>query len=282
MGRVTKVAIVPIVAAGAFTGGVTGIGGVLPAGAQTPSPPFLGDLDGDGLADRITLGTTGVDCPITVEAGLPGGGYGAPVAHPWSLVPGEPTEICPDRGAVVDLGGDGVSELVVTWFSGPPDGYPHQLVVLRDFVVVAGYDGMTQPSSIAARDLDGDGLVDLYETTSQGEGFRSYLNTPSGELVDGPLRACYDDALWEFADFDEDGRDDLVMVHDGYCGQRTRGVAVVLDDGTQVDLSNEDLWGEPSAADINGDGHQDVSVTVQATGDTVVWAGHGDGTFSPK
>jgi hypothetical protein len=279
MGRVTRVAAVPVVAAGAFAGGAVGVGG-LPAGAH-PVPPVLGDLDGDGLVDRITLDGA-ADCAITVEPGLAGGGYGAPQVNPWSLVPGEPNELCPDRGAVVDLGGDGVAELVLTWFSGGPEGYPHELVVLRDFVVVAGYDGMSMPSTLATRDLDGDGLVDLYETTGQGEGFRSFLNTPSGGLVDGPLRACFDSAFWEFADFDEDGRDDLVMVHEGVCGERTQGIAVVLDDGTQVDLSEDAVWGEPSAADINGDGHQDVTVTVQATGDTIVWAGHGDGTFSPK
>lgn len=265
----------PVLAAGTVAGGAA------PAGAQ--SAPLTGDLDGDGIEDHATL-IESTPCSVSVELGLPGGGFGAARTYDFD-VPGAEFQYCPDMGVIVDLGGDGVSELVLAWFHGSPVFSGNSdLLVLRDFAPVAGFAAVPQPSTIATRDLNADGLVDVYETTDQGHGFRSFLNTPSGELVPGPLAHCHDMAWWKFGDFDEDGKDDLAVSYYGDCAetQPAEGVAVVLDDGTRIQLTEDAVFGEVKVGDANHDGHQDLALIDHTTGKPFGWNGHGDGTFSPK
>jgi hypothetical protein len=272
------VCAVPAVATGTL------VAGAGPAGAAFGT--LHGDVNGDGIEDRVTLVETAPapqTCAVAVELGRPGGGYEPPKTYEYSL-PGAQVDYCPDMGAIVDLGGDGVSELVLAWFNGSPvSGPKNDLLVLREFTPAGGFDAIFQPSGIEALDLNADGLVDIYEHTDQGDGFRSFLNTPSGELVPGPLQHGYIDGSWELGDFDEDGKADLALAYvdanPAYPGQ---GVAVVFDDGTRVQLTADDVFGDVVVADVNRDKHQDIGLVDGATGKPYTWYGDGQGGFTPK
>jgi hypothetical protein len=258
-----------------------GVVGATPAGAQ--SAPLTGDLDGDHIADRATLIDSSGECSVSVELGRAGGGFSAARIYPFD-VPGSQFPYCPDMGVIVDLGGDHVSELVLAWFFGTPVNTGNaDLLVLRNFAPAGGFDAIDQPSTIRAKELNGDGLVDIYETTDQGEGFRSFLNTPSGQLVPGPLKHCHDDGFVQFGNFDGDAKADLAVSYVGFCpGQPEQGVAVVLDDGTRVQLTEDAVFGPVTVADANGDRRQDVGVIDSATGTPHVWYSNGRGGFTPK
>jgi hypothetical protein len=60
------------------------------------------------------------------------------------------------------------------------------------------------------------------------------------------------------------------------------GVAVVFDDGTRVQLTADEVFGDVELADANGDGHLDIGLIDVATGKPFVWYGDGQGGFTPK
>lgn len=270
--------------------GVVGL--AAPAGADPTGELLPGDLTQDGILDRVTLGEGVVGCAVTVEPGLPGGGYGPAEVHDYELP--DSGEYCPDVGAVVDLAGDGVNDLVVGWYGSNPCCF--DLLALTDYEVVAGYYTYVDFGPIVATDLDADGLVDVYRINGNDEGFTSLLNTPSGELVLGPMQSNCSSARHYLGDFDENGKADLVVsyYYSGpvpSCGPPTTpsassGAKVVFDDGTEVSVFNDvddpatDGWTVDSPVDANGDGHLDL---VARDRDVVaVFLGDGQGGFVAK
>lgn len=268
---------------------VTGLAGATPAGAQGngQGDPLYGDLNGDGVEDRATLGADATGCTVAVELGDGAGGY-LP-ASTYTYPNTSDVGYCPDMGVIVDLGGDGVSELVLAWFWGRYDATDaHDLLVLRDYAPVAGFTAIWQPSQIGTADFNGDGLVDVYEWTDQGDGFQTYLNTASSELVPGPLHHHGEPSEYALVDADEDGADDLVMSYTSTSAEPYFGVVVVLDDGTTTYLQAEgpdvpeSQWWSIDVDDFNGDGHVDVRTTEVNSGDVVTFWGNGTGAFTPK
>jgi hypothetical protein len=268
---------------------VTGLASATPAGAQAngQDDPLYGDLNADGVDDRATLGGSAAGCTVAVELGDGAGGY-LP-ASTYTYPNTSDVGYCPDMGVIVDLGGDGVSELVLAWFWGRYDATdPHDLLVLRDYTPVDGFSAIWQPSQIGTADFNGDGLVDVYEWTDQGDGFQTYLNTPSSELVSGPLYHHGTPDDYELVDVDENGADDLVMVYSSTSAEPYSGVVVVLDDGTTTYLQAEDpnaptwQWWSMDVGDFNGDGHVDVTTTEVNSGDVVTFYGDGTGVFTAK
>ena len=147
---------------------------------HAPFKPFLGDVTGDGIADRIALGSltrangTSV-CAYQLAAGLGHGQFaaartaGLPVRNG---APGDPLIACPDLGTVLKGPTPALNQLAATYFDlGPHDG--PQVQVFTGFATgqvrfTGGFDGLYQASYIRSTDFDGDGFGDVYEGTDQG------------------------------------------------------------------------------------------------------------------
>ena len=252
-----------------------------PAFAGGPGDPLLGDVNGDGRTDRATLvDLPGAECAVDVELGKSGGGFLAATRYTWP----DPSEVgyCPDMGVILDLGGDGTAELLLAYFNGRTPGVDSDLVVLEDFTPTGGFDAIFQPSFIGLENFNKDNLVDVYEWTDQGDGFVTWLNTLSGQLVPGPVHADGIAFDFDLADFDRNGATDLVAGVDGASQSPTSGVVVVLDDGERVVLRDDQFY-EVDALDANSDSKQDVRATTWADDGSEVVAhfiGDGRGHFT--
>jgi len=256
-----------------------------PAFAGGQGDPLLGDVDGDGRTDRATLVEFSAGrCGVDVELGEPGGGFGPPTHYSWAD-PGE-WGYCPDMGVIVDLGGEGDAELVLAYFHGRPDGVDDDLVVLENFTPAGGFQAIDQPSFLGLDNFNTDNLVDLYEWTDQGDGLITYLNTPSGQLVRGPV--AFEGAVsfdFRLADFDRNGATDLLAVFDGHfaANEPFSGVVVVLDNGQRIFLHADPPDGSTFWAidvlDANGDGKLDVRTESHDTGEVTHFIGDGRGGF---
>ncbi|RKR88059.1 hypothetical protein BDK92_2364 [Micromonospora pisi] len=257
------------------------VGAAPSAWAGGQGDPLYGDLNGDGVVDRAVLAGGGADeCGVQVSLGDGAGGYGAPTTYTYDT-PGE-YGYCPDMGVVVDLGGDGTVELVLAWFDGRPPGVETDLLVLRDYQPAGGFDAIYQPSYIGLADFNGDGRQDVYQWTDQGDGFLTFLNTASGQLVRGPIEWCSGWPAYEFADFNRNGATDVLIAYFEGCGENFTGVVVLLDNGTAVELEG-DPWGDSywaaTVVDANADGIPDVRTTNESTGEVTHFIGNGRGGF---
>lgn len=254
-----------------------------PANADEPGAPIHGDLNGDGRTDRVRLGTAPPDrCAVAVELGLTGGGYAPPRTYTYPEPGGNAVGACPDLGVALDLGRDGRAELVVTWFAGPPPGVERELLVLRNFQPLTGFEAIFQPSYIGLADFNGDQRPDVYEWTDQGEGFATWLNPGNGNLVPGPVRLCSGPLEFRLADFNRNGAMDVAIAYLEGCGDASNGVVVVLDDGRMIPLQHDvdavASW-TLEVLDVNTDRIPDVITYHQSTAGISTFIGVGDGTF---
>jgi hypothetical protein len=261
--------------AGVLTGAPLGAG---TATAGLEHEPIVADLDGDGHPDRATLIRAADPCVVSVEPGDGSGGYGPAVPHQYQLPEYDEPGPCPDLGAALDLAGDGSVELVVG-FSEPPN-VEYGLVVLRDFQPVATLPGLWEADEIGTAHFNGDDLLDLYVHDYWG-GFITLLNTPTGDLELGPMRLSRKDPSIDLADFNGNGAMDVAIAYvDDTFG---RGVAVVLDDGSVVELLSGDAidyhrW-DVEVLDANGDGRLDLRTVASWDGTVTTFIGDGTGGF---
>lgn len=269
-------AVTTMVAVGAIAG---------TARAGGPNTPITGDLDGDGLADRVTLVDVGPDeCGVVVESGLFGGGFDLPVAHVYADPPGAGTPgDCPNIGTILDLDVDGSADLMVGWSNGRPAGADVDLLVLHDFTPTGGFVALTQPDYIGSAHVNTDLRRDIYEWSNTDRAFATYLNTPGGSLVPGPMRFCASGLAAKLADFNRNGAMDAVISYEQACDDPSSGVVVLLNSGTVVQLERSAAgttrW-TATSLDDNGDGIPDVITTNRATGAVIRHIGDGHGSFS--
>ena len=194
----------------------------------------------------------------------------------------------------VDLDGDGFVDLAsaaytpaasneqgstndqISWYKGNGDGTFGQKQVVSD--VDSGY------TSVAAADIDGDGLVDLASTSYHSSATHWYKNLGGGQFsspnsVDDPgsTKGAYDVKL---ADLDGDGLIDAVVAADvddtvawhQNLGQMGFGPKQIVTSHANGAMS-------VAVADINSDGRVDIACTSYID-DTVQWfENRGRGTF---
>nr|MDT0658328.1 FG-GAP-like repeat-containing protein [Micromonospora sp. DSM 115978] len=257
-----------------------------PALAGGRGETILGDLNGDGLGDRAYLGVIQPDlCSVVVEYGQADGGFSNPRAYGY-LKPGGTglATRCPDLGVAVDLDGDRIENLVIGWFPGPPeDGHGNLLILDNDFTPNGSVPSATfQPSSLHLADFNGDGRMDVYSLTDQGEGFQSYLNAGDGTLARGPAEWCSGRQQNQIRDFNRDSAADALIAYPYGCSDLASGVVVVRSDGNvahlQHDLMGQDHW-TAAVVYADDDNIADVRTTSEVDGAITTFIGLGDGTF---
>ncbi|MBF9133324.1 hypothetical protein I0C86_30820 [Plantactinospora sp. S1510] len=276
-GRVALITVLAtVVTAGVATDGAIAAG---------PNASITGDLDGDGLADRVTLVDIAPDeCGVVVEPGLVGGGFDLPTAHVYDDPPGAGTpDDCPDVGTMLDLRGDGSVDLMVGWSTGRPAGSEVDLLLLRDFAPSGGFLALPRPDYIGSAHLNVDLRRDIYEWSEEDRAFATYLNSPGGALVPGPMRFCGSGLAPKLADLNRSGAVDAVISYTGGCADTSSGVVVLLDSGATVQLQQSPTGTTRWTAvpqDVNADGTKDVVTRDTTTGAATYHISDGRGGFT--
>ena len=238
-----------------------------------------GDVNGDGIADLVTLGG---DSPSTlqVQLGLGNGAFSAPTT--FTLDEGYPASI-----AIADVNGDGRADILVTNQSA------NSLVILLgdgtgNFTVPALTPGPqylvtgNNPYQVVVADLNHDGNPDLLVTNigdnnigvflGNGDGsFQSQVLYPAGTAPNSLV----------VADFNHDGVPDVAVA--------TYGGAIVVflgnGDGTlrangTLTPAQPDPTTSITAGSLRGNGVLDLVVASNYGTNFEVFPGNNDGTFA--
>jgi hypothetical protein len=142
-----------------------------------------------------------------------------------------------------------------------------------------------RPTAILLRDFDFDGRPDLALADRGNDGVTAAAGLGDGSFgfpVDYPLGVNLEPVALATADFDLDGKPDLVVANRtgndvvflaGTAGAFVVGPGLVLEPGSQAS--------GVVAADFDDDGLPDVAVSNRALGSVTAALGLGDGTFGP-
>jgi hypothetical protein len=251
-----------------------------------------GAFTSSGLPDIVTVGFDGQAHVLLNN------GDGTFRSGPTLSVPGVGTSV-----VVGDFNGDGQSDIAV--FSRDEIGADSAVDVF-----LGNGDGTFQPAQvfdlgphaestfgkIVAGDFDNDGRLDLAVLFEDNSVRRSFVEVLLGN-GDGTFQAAARKQLGELseasglaaADFNGDGKLDLVVSHAGDAFGNGSVVSVLLGngDGTFQDPSIITVAGNPfsiAVGDFKGDGIQDIvtanSPSAFSPGTVSVLLGHGDGTFA--
>tara|TARA_R110001606_G_C15383597_1_gene650711 strand:+ start:673 stop:1812 length:1140 start_codon:yes stop_codon:yes gene_type:complete len=210
------------------------------------------DLDADGDADLVLI-LRGAANRLYFNDGQ--GGFDRVVELPGAY---QTIQV-----AIDDLDGDGTVDLVfsnrggegVMLYRGTGDGG-------FDGPVAIGADLDMEIRAVAAGDMNGDGHPDILAGGIERPGV-IFLNDGSGNFVGRRAFGSADDEMFglELADFDGDGRLDIVVANDGL---RDR-VYLAREDGFQtidlVELDEADSY-NVSIGDLNQDGRPDLVFAV--------------------
>jgi hypothetical protein len=251
------------------------------ATGRGPSFVAIGDLNGDGKPDLATANVS--SNTVSVLLGNGNGAFGARTDFT--------TGSQPNSVAIGDLNGDGKPDLVtsdyccsntVSVLLGNGDG---------TFGTSRGFATGSNPHSVAIGDLNGDGKPDLATANY-------YASTVSVLLGngDGTFGAKTDfgvggnPASVVIEDLSGDGKPDLSVANTGYYSPgSTVSVLINNGDGTFGAKTDFATGANPvslAIADLNGDGHPDLSTAnypANYPSNTVsVLLGNGDGTFGAK
>ena len=141
---------------------------------------------------------------------------------------------------------------------------------------VTQYPASAWADCIAARDLDGDGNVDLAVGSFEGRTVSILRGNGGGRFTPGRSYVLSNPISWlQAADLDGDGYPDLLA------GTSSGTVVLSSVDGLSYTVGapfGGAILGEP--ADLDGDGRLDI-VTSDAGSTVRLWWGAGDGTFTP-
>ena len=269
---------------------------IVDAAGEKPYALFCADLDGDGDLDLASADELSSNLVVLRNDGT--GGFPqvlAPDPPPATtahavleqyLVDRDDPDQYPTGGAVADLNGDGVPDVITANFHGaavsvminPGTG---MFETSASFATVAA----GETSNLALGDLDGDGNLDVIATNQSKASVSVLLGQgdgtlrPSVELPVG-ITGAAEPFSAAIADFDGDGHADVAIGD-----QLSSTIIVRLGNGNgtfQPEVAYP-LRGEGApvvlAADINGDGKPDLISTNRDSDNISVLLGRGDGTF---
>jgi YD repeat-containing protein len=240
------------------------------------------DVDGDSLPDVVKL----TPFSSTVWKNLGPGGFGAA-----SALEGAPGVALSSPGvAFQDMDGDGRADLLLALGAEGGDGYAYLNASGTGLgaatAVTAPLNLPPSSSQLRWLDLDGDGLVDaLY---GQPSGWSAYLNLGGGSFgspisVEPPIAGlALDDPRVRFADMNDDGLVDLVLLQSG-------SLQIFSNEGFGSFSSPQTMSGVPDVqgddqrlalGDADGDGLPDLYYV--APGRLSLWLNRGDGSFGEE
>jgi len=241
------------------------------------------DMDGDGDLDIVSANRQRGGLTIFFQSSP--GLFSAPssILSEGSLVFG------PVSLAASDLDGNGKVDVVSA------NAFSSDLAVLFQAspgtfslppVTLGGGLTTNQPQSVAAGDLDGDGILDLVCANIASSNLTAFLQTSRGTFADSPI-VIGGEAVTEVpvsvaaADLDGDGDLDLVSAN-----VRSDDLTIFFQDAPAVFADPPTVLGGPSvldgpdsfvAADLDGDGDLDL---VCANSNLVAYLQTSPGTFS--
>ena len=272
-----------------------GVGGVADGTLETRIPTAVGgvplglataDLDGDGHADLIVGNWR--NNSVQVLLGLGNGTFKSPVPfgageRPYEVVTGDFNADGVTDLAVADNGENRIRVLI-----GGNDGAGHWDGA---FATPVEYATSNLSLSIAAGDLNNDGITDLVATESYSQSIAVFLGRGIAGHGDGTFDAAvhvsaglepYDLAT---GDFNADGRLDVVVSNSNNDGVRVLlGAGTGLFSGFTNYLSGFNCSGV-AVSDLDGDGILDLAVTSAVSNNVQLLkgngtAGVGDGSFA--
>jgi acetyl esterase/lipase len=250
------------------------------AAGRSPRSVAVADFNGDGLPD-LAVANSGSNS-VSVFLGSSDG----------SLSPAGTVAVgtTPSYVTTGDFNGDRLSDLAVA-----NTGSNTVSVLLGNgsggFGPAGNFAVGAKPVSVAAGDWNGDGNLDLAVANSgantvsvlrgQGNGsFESATPFATGGSIGASSVAI--------ADFDRDGRPDLVAANRGpFPNYATPGTVAVLrqnEDGTFGPARAFAVGANPAAvvvADLNGDGTMDAATANLESDNVSVLLGNGDGSLAP-
>ncbi len=238
-----------------------------------------GDVDGDGVLDVISAGSSGYSWTspndrVRVNLGASAGEFESTT---FVTVGSDPF-----TARLADLDGD--TNLDIVTANADSDDVS---VVLGNgngtFGTAVSYPAGDAPVCVAAEDFDGDTELDLVAVNALSDDISVLIGNGDGTFVaavdysvgDGPQEVA-------IGDLDGDNELDLVVAN-----ITSNDVSVLLGngDGTFGAATSISSPGKPISlglGDFNGDGVLDMSVAHRFSGATGVFLGNGDGTFGPE
>jgi hypothetical protein len=243
-----------------------------------PRSIAVADLDGDGDQDLATTNYLSDD--VTILKGSGGGNFFGRASSP------ETAGAIPFSIAAADLDGDGDRDLAVA------NADSDNVTILRNNGAgnfaqratspAAAGDG---PSSVVAADLDGDGDRDLAVANLGSDDVTILKNSGSGKFSEpdsSPEAAGSGPFSVVAADLDGDGDQDLAVASpssDNVTILRNNGVGNFAQPAT----SPEAVGAIPyslAAADLDGDGDQDLAVANTSSDNVTILRNNGVGNFA--
>jgi hypothetical protein len=253
-----------------------------------PGRSVRGDVNGDGLADLVTLARGSAYVYL-------GSASGVLTAVPPAFAGTMDSGLFDGEGHlaidVADVNGDGFSDLVTARSDGTVYVYRGALAGVFKSATDSFAGTYRGFEPIAVADVDGDGLADL---VSQKEGSVYVHRGRADATFSGSAVASFHGTYHagaaghlavDVADVNGDGRADLVSVVGGtayvYRGQTDGafGSSAASFAGTyRSGLLDGDGFEPVAIADVNGDGRADL-VSAHTDGNAYVHFGTADGTF---